>query len=104
METGDQQLELKNWSLKEEVVALKAEKEELQYIPVAHRSTCTLQVKVEPASEEESLVFVQVQPSQETVKPQRPERPGSLSLQSVGASQDQPPTPASTLQTDIPNL
>ena len=54
METGDQQLELKNWSLKEEVVALKAEKEELQYIPVAHRSTCTLQVKVEMASEEES--------------------------------------------------
>merc|ERR1719400_2098747 len=54
--------ELKNRSLEEEVVALKAEKEELQYILAAHRSTCSLQVKVEP------------------VKPQRPERPGSLSL------------------------
>ena len=87
METGDQQLELKNWSLKEEVVTLKSEKEELQYIPAAHRSTCALQVKVEPTSEEESSVFVQVQPSQETVKPQRPERPGSLSLQSVWATE-----------------
>merc|ERR1711874_923732 len=46
--------ELKNRSLEEEVVALKAE--------------------------EESPVFVQVQSSQEPVKPQRPERPGSLSL------------------------
>ena len=81
--------ELKNRSMEEEVVALKAEKEELQYILAAHMSTCALQVKVELASEEESPVFVQVQPSQETVKPQRPERPGSLSLQSVGASQDQ---------------
>merc|ERR1712062_867699 len=57
--------ELKNRSLEEEVVALKAEKEELQYILAAHRSTCSLQVKVEPGTEEES---------------QRPERPGSLSL------------------------
>merc|ERR1711874_537380 len=40
--------ELKNRSLEEEVVALKAEKEELQYILAAHRSTCSLQVKVEP--------------------------------------------------------
>merc|ERR1711899_498901 len=56
--------ELKNRSLEEEVVALKAEKEELQYILAAHRSTCSLQVKS----------------SQEPVKPQRPERPGSLSL------------------------
>ena len=95
--------ELKNRNLEEEVVALKAEKEELQYILAAHMSTCALQVKVELASEEESPVFVQVQPSQETVKPQRPKRPGSLSLQSVGASQDQPPTPASTLQTPTDN-
>merc|ERR1712158_96363 len=69
----------KNRSLEEEVAALKADKEELQYILSAHRSTCSLQVKVEPAaaSEEESPVFVEVQPCQETVKPQRP---GSLSL------------------------
>jgi len=64
--------ELKNRSLEEEVVALKAEKEELQYILAAHRSTCALQVKVEPATEEETPVFVQVQPCEETVKPQRP--------------------------------
>merc|ERR1712061_325657 len=71
--------EKKNRSLEEEVAALKADKEELQYILAAHRSTCSLQVKVEPAAatEEESPVFVEVQPSQETVKPQRP---GSLSL------------------------
>merc|ERR1739848_328706 len=68
--------ELKNRSLEEEVVALKAEKEELQFILNAHRETCSLQVKVEPSIEEESPVFVQVQP-RETVKP---ERPGSLSL------------------------
>jgi len=68
--------ELKNRSLEEEVIALKAEKEELQYILNAHRETCSLQVKVEPSIEEESPVFVQVQP-RETVKP---ERPGSLSL------------------------
>merc|ERR1711988_933825 len=36
--------------------------------------------KVEPGTEEESPVFVHVQSSQEPVKPQRPERPGSLSL------------------------
>merc|ERR1739847_5839 len=78
------QVEVNNWekknrSLEEEVAALKADKEELQYILAAHRSTCSLQVKVEPAAatEEESPVFVEVQPSQETVKPQRP---GSLSL------------------------
>merc|ERR1711899_327935 len=76
------QVEVNNWekknrSLEEEVAALKADKEELQYILAAHRNTCSLQVKVEPATEEESPVFVQVQPSQETVKPQRP---GSLSL------------------------
>merc|ERR1712158_173277 len=78
------QVEVNNWekknrSLEEEVAALKADKEELQYILSAHRSTCSLQVKVEPAAatEEESPVFVEVQPCQETVKPQRP---GSLSL------------------------
>merc|ERR1712226_356704 len=78
------QVEVNNWekknrSLEEEVAALKADKEELQYILSTHRSTCSLQVKVEPAAatEEESPVFVEVQPSQETVKPQRP---GSLSL------------------------
>merc|ERR1712079_292499 len=69
--------ELKNRSLEEEVVALKAEKEELQYILAAHRSTCSLQVKVEPGTEEESPVYVEVQPKEETVKLQRP---GSLSL------------------------
>merc|ERR1739848_387878 len=53
--------ELKNRSLEEEVVALKAEKEELQFILNAHRETCSLQVKVEPSIEEESPVFVQVQ-------------------------------------------
>merc|ERR1712158_47524 len=76
------QVEVNNWekknrSLEEEVAALKADKEELLYILAAHRSSCSLQVKVEPATEEESPVFVQVQPSVETVKPQRP---GSLSL------------------------
>merc|ERR1712088_1182711 len=79
------QVEVNNWekknrSLEEEVAALKADKEELQYILAAHRNTCSLQVKVEPATEEEAPVFVQVQPCEETVKPQRPERPGSLSL------------------------
>merc|ERR1711936_717402 len=53
--------EKKNRSLEEEVAALKADKEELQYILAAHRNSCSLQVK----------------PSLETVKPQRP---GSLSL------------------------
>merc|ERR1712066_458391 len=76
------QVEVNNWekrnrSLEEEVAALKADKEELQYILAAHRSSCSLQVKVEPATEEESPVFVEVQPRLETVKPQRP---GSLSL------------------------
>merc|ERR1711899_409310 len=78
------QVEVNNWekknrSLEEEVAALKADKEELQYILAAHRNTCSLQVKVEPTgvTEEESPVFVEVQPCQETVKPQRP---GSLSL------------------------
>merc|ERR1711953_1158710 len=76
------QVEVNNWekknrSLEEEVAALKADKEELQYILAAHRNSCSLQVKVEPATEEESPVFVQVQPKEETVKLQRP---GSLSL------------------------
>merc|ERR1712001_21201 len=69
--------ELKNRSLEEEVIALKADKEELQYILAAHRNTCALQVKVEPVTEEEPPVFVEVQPSLESVKLQRP---GSLSL------------------------
>merc|ERR1712130_759216 len=56
--------ELKNRSLEEEVVALRAEKEELQYILSAHRTTCALQVKVEPATEEEAPVFVEVQPGE----------------------------------------
>merc|ERR1712203_993132 len=76
------QVEVNNWekknrSLEEEVAALKADKEELQYILAAHRNSCSLQVKVEPATEEESPVFVEVQPKEETVKLQRP---GSLSL------------------------
>merc|ERR1712045_1104373 len=45
------QVEVNNWekknrSLEEEVAALKADKEELQYILAAHRNTCPLQVKV----------------------------------------------------------
>merc|ERR1712241_1134580 len=69
------QVEVNNWekknrSLEEEVAALKADKEELQYILAAHRNTCSLQVKAEPVSEE-------VQPKEETVKLQRP---GTLSL------------------------
>merc|ERR1711862_645341 len=76
------QVEVNNWekknrSLEEEVAALKADKEELQYILAAHRNTCSLQVKVEPVVEEESPVYVEVQPKEETVKLQRP---GSLSL------------------------
>merc|ERR1711899_687166 len=76
------QVEVNNWekknrSLEEEVAALKADKEELQYILAAHRNTCPLQVKVEPGTEEESPVYVEVQPKEETVKLQRP---GSLSL------------------------
>merc|ERR1712062_86532 len=76
------QVEVNNWekknrSLEEEVAALKADKEELQYILAAHRNTCSLQVKVEPVTEEEPPVFVEVQPCVESVKPQRP---GSLSL------------------------
>merc|ERR1712061_945032 len=76
------QVEVNNWekknrSLEEEVIALKADKEELQYILAAHRNTCPLQVKVESVTEEESPVFVEVQPRLETDKPQRP---GSLSL------------------------
>merc|ERR1711950_95897 len=76
------QIEVNNWekknrSLEEEVAALKADKEELQYILAAHRNTCSLQVKVEPVTEEEPPVFVEVQPSVESVKPQRP---GYLSL------------------------
>merc|ERR1712241_618704 len=63
------QVEVTNWerrnrSLEEEVAALREEKEELQYILAAHRTYCTLQVKVE----------------QVTVKPQRPV---SLSLTPV---------------------
>merc|ERR1712079_631803 len=62
------QVEVNNWekknrSLEEEVAALKADKEELQYILAAHRNTCPL--------------YVEVQPKEETVKLQRP---GSLSL------------------------
>merc|ERR1712045_1008793 len=76
------QVEVNNWekknrSLEEEVAALKADKEELQYILAARRNSCSLQVKVEPATEEESPVYVEVQPKEETVKLQRP---GSLSL------------------------
>merc|ERR1739847_250796 len=76
------QVEVNNWekknrSLEEEVAALKADKEELQYILAAHRNTCSLQVKAEPVTEEESPVYVEVQPKEETVKLQRP---GTLSL------------------------
>merc|ERR1712079_436711 len=67
------QVEVNNWekknrSLEEEVAALKADKEELQYILAAHRNTCPLQVKVESVTEEESPVYVEVQPKEETVK------------------------------------
>merc|ERR1712018_160320 len=67
------QVEVNNWekknrSLEEEVAALKADKEELQYILAAHRNTCSLQVKAEPVIEEESPVYMEVQPKEETVK------------------------------------
>merc|ERR1712079_846447 len=82
------QVEVNNWekknrSLEEEVAALKADKEELQYILAAHRNTCPLQVKVESVTEEESPVYVEVQPKEETVKLQRP---GSLSLPITASS------------------
>merc|ERR1712048_1112096 len=85
--------EKKNRSLEEEVAALKADKEELQYILAAHRNTCSLQVKAEPVTEEESPVYVEVQPKEETVKLQRP---GTLSLPITvnsieGVSIDTPP-------------
>merc|ERR1712154_524639 len=54
--------EKKNRSLEEEVAALKADKEELQYILAAHRNTCSLQVKAEPVTEEESPVCVEGKP------------------------------------------
>jgi len=69
--------EMRNRSLEEEVATLRAEKEELQYILEAHRTTCTLQVKVEQVEPEpilESHVMEEV-----AIKPQR-QRPGSLSL------------------------
>merc|ERR1712020_44442 len=51
------QVEVTNWerrnrSLEEEVAALREEKEELQYILAAHRTYCTLQVKVEQVESE----------------------------------------------------
>merc|ERR1712157_601540 len=65
------QVEVNNWEKKNRSL------EELQYILAAHRNTCSLQVKAEPVTEEESPVYVEVQPKEETVKLQRP---GSLSL------------------------
>merc|ERR1712045_746148 len=75
------QVEVTNWerrnrSLEEEVAALREEKEELQYILAAHRTYCTLQVKVEEEEESQSPVLME----QITAKPQRPV---SLSLTPV---------------------
>merc|ERR1711884_632367 len=72
----------RNRSLEEEVAALREEKEELQYILAAHRTYCTLQVKVEQVESEgkqESPAFFD-NLEQMTVKPQRPV---SLSLTPV---------------------
>merc|ERR1712020_490056 len=71
--------EKRNRSLEEEVVALRAEKEELNFLLAAHRNNCSLQVKVEPKTEQEASVFL---PSLEE-KPVKPQRPGSLSLTPV---------------------
>merc|ERR1711933_70418 len=81
------QVEVTNWerrnrSLEEEVAALREEKEELQYILAAHRTYCTLQVKVEQVESEgkqESPAFFD-NLEKLTVKPQRPV---SLSLTPV---------------------
>jgi len=81
------QVEVTNWerrnrSLEEEVAALREEKEELQYILAAHRTYCTLQVKVEQVESEgkqESPAFFD-NLEKMTVKPQRPV---SLSLTPV---------------------
>merc|ERR1711884_468805 len=72
----------RNRSVEEEVAALREEKEELQYILAAHRTYCTLQVKVEQVESEgkqESPAFFD-NLEQMTVKPQRPV---SLSLTPV---------------------
>merc|ERR1712226_1013881 len=72
----------RNRNLEEEVAALREEKEELQYILAAHRTYCTLQVKVEQVESEgkqESPAFFD-NLEQMTVKPQRPV---SLSLTPV---------------------
>merc|ERR1711913_55462 len=84
---ADLQVEVSKWerrnrSLEEEVAALREEKEELQYILAAHRTYCTLQVKVEQVESEgkqESPAFFD-NLEQMTVKPQRPV---SLSLTPV---------------------
>merc|ERR1711902_399845 len=58
-----------------------AEKEELQYILDAHRSTCSLQVKVEQVELEQ----LQIPQGKEelSIKPEPRQRPGSLSLTPV---------------------
>merc|ERR1711963_1146066 len=70
--------EQRNRTLEEEVAALRAEKEELQYILDAHRSTCSLQVKVEQVE----LEPLQLSQGKEEliIKPEPRQRPGSLSL------------------------
>jgi len=80
------QVEVSNWeqrnrTLEEEVAALRAEKEELQYILDAHRSTCSLQVKVEQVELEQ----LQIPQGKEelSIKPEPRQRPGSLSLTPV---------------------
>merc|ERR1712193_583959 len=74
----------------EEVAALKADKEELQYILAAHRNTCSLQVKAEPVTEEESPVYVEVQPKEETVKLQRHALQRHPQLQHPAGGEDRP--------------
>merc|ERR1719336_3468173 len=80
------QVEVSNWeqrnrTLEEEVAALRAEKEELQYILDAHRSTCSLQVKAEQVE----LEPLQLSQGKEEliIKPEPRQRPGSLSLTPV---------------------
>merc|ERR1711963_92184 len=82
----EEQVDVSNWeqrnrTLEEEVAALRAEKEELQYILDAHRSTCSLQVK----GEQVELEPLQLSQGKEEliIKPEPRQRPGSLSLTPV---------------------
>merc|ERR1711978_153127 len=71
------QVEVSNWEQRNRTL----EKEELQYILDAHRSTCSLQVKVEQVE----LEPLQLSQGKEEliIKPEPRQRPGSLSLTPV---------------------